>query len=120
MGVKQVKVDVNELTVGMFVSGLDRPWTQTPFPLQGFYIRDLEEIKQLRIHCNFVYIDVVRGSSPVKTKLRKLSKIGDKVVKPKRASKSSRVTDLAPLRVRRDVYTEVQPIEKEIGQAKID
>ena len=37
MSVKQIKVDVNEITVGMFVSGLDRPWTQTPFPLQGFY-----------------------------------------------------------------------------------
>ncbi|MEX1033279.1 MAG: DUF3391 domain-containing protein, partial [Cellvibrionaceae bacterium] len=38
MAIKQVKVDVNELTIGMFISGLDRPWSQTPFPLQGFYI----------------------------------------------------------------------------------
>ena len=29
----------------MFVSDLDRPWTQTPFPAQGFYIRDVDEIK---------------------------------------------------------------------------
>lgn len=100
----------------MFVSGLDRPWTQTPFPLQGFYIRDLEEIKQLKVHCNFVYIDVVKGSSPVKTKLRKLSKPSSR--KPVRAERGARVTDIAPIRVRRDVYTEVQPIEKEIGQAK--
>lgn len=117
MGVKQVKIDVNELTVGMFVSGLDRPWTQTPFPLQGFYIRDNEEIKQLKIHCNFVYIDVVKGSSPIKTKLRKLSKPG-KPKKSIRAERGARVTDIAPLRVRRDVYTEVQPVEQEIGQAK--
>lgn len=117
MGIKQVKVDVNELTVGMFVSGLDRPWTQTPFPLQGFYIRDLEEIRQLKIHCNFVFIDVVKGSSPIKTKLRKLSKKPSSR-KQLRAERGSRVTDIAPLRVRRDVYTEVQPIEKEIGQAK--
>ena len=62
MGVKQVKIDVNEVTVGMFVSGLDRPWTQTPFPLQGFYVRDLTEIKELKIHCQHIYIDVVKAS----------------------------------------------------------
>lgn len=116
MGVKQVKIDVNELTVGMFVSGLDRPWTQTPFPLQGFYIRDLEEIKELKVHCNFVYIDVVKGSPPVRTRLKKLSKPGDKVLN--RAPKHARVTDVAPIRVRRDVYTEVQPVERELGRAR--
>lgn len=73
MGIKQVKVEVNELTIGMFVSGLDRPWTQTPFPLQGFYIRDLDEIKELKVHCNHVYIDVVKGTAPVKARLRSLT-----------------------------------------------
>lgn len=115
MGIKQVKVDVNELTVGMFVSGLDRPWTQTPFPLQGFYIRDLDEIKELKVHCNHVYIDVVKGSPPVRTKLKKLSNSGRAQA---RAEKSSRVTNLAPLRIRRDAYKEVQPMEQEIGRAK--
>ncbi|WNO08185.1 HD-GYP domain-containing protein [Teredinibacter sp. KSP-S5-2] len=117
MGVKQVKVAVNELTVGMFVSGLDRPWTQTPFPLQGFYIRDLDEIKELKVHCNFVYIDVAKGASPVKTKLHKLSdKAG--LTKRNRAPRSTRVVDVAPLKIRRDVYSEVTPIEKEIGKAR--
>ena len=116
MAIKQVKLDVNELTVGMFVSGLDRPWTQTPFPLQGFYIRDMEEIKQLKVHCNHVYIDVVKGSPPVKTRLRKLSKRTSR--KPVRAAAASRVTDVAPIRVRRDVYIDIAPVEKEIGQAK--
>lgn len=115
LGIKQVKVDVNELTVGMFVSGLDRPWTQTPFPLQGFYIRDLDEIKELKVHCNHVYIDVVKGSPPVRSKLKRLSPSSRN---PVRAEKSSRVTNLAPLRIRRDVYVEVQPMEQEIGRAK--
>ena len=117
MAIKQVKLDVNELTIGMFVSGLDRPWTQTPFPLQGFYIRDADEIKQLKLHCNHVYIDVVKGSPPVKTRLRKLTerKATRKAV---RASAASRVTDVTPIRVRRDVYVDVAPVEKEIGQAK--
>jgi len=116
LAIKQVKLDVNELTVGMFVSGLDRPWSQTPFPLQGFYIRDNEEIKQLKIHCNHVFIDVVKGTPPVKTRLRKLTKRSR--VKPVRAEAKARVTDVTPIRVRKDVYVEVAPVEKEIGQAK--
>lgn len=118
MGIKQIKIDVNELTVGMFVSGLDRPWTQTPFPLQGFYIRDLDEIKQLKVHCNFVYIDVVKGSSPVKTKLRKLNTLGASTRKLERTAKRTPIADVAPLKIRRDAYTEVQPLEKEIGRAR--
>jgi hypothetical protein len=26
----------------MYVSRLDRPWIETPFPLQGFYVKDLQ------------------------------------------------------------------------------
>ena len=116
MGIKQIKIDVNELTVGMFVSGLDRPWTQTPFPLQGFYIRDLNDIRDLKHHCHYVYIDVIKGNAPIKTKLKTVSK---PLEKPElRSARGTRMSGVAPIRVRRDVYTEVQPIEKEIGQAK--
>jgi len=65
VGIKQVKLNVNELTIGMYVSGLDRPWSQTPFPLQGFYLRDLSEITRLKSLCNHVYIDVEKGRGPV-------------------------------------------------------
>ena len=126
MGVKQVKIDVNELTVGMFVSGLDRPWTQTPFPLQGFYIRDIDEIKELKHHCNHVYIDVSKGAAPVQTNLRTLTP-SDKPVRHsinRRGGRSEKnkkkiKIDVAPIKIRRDVYTpQFKPIEKEIGQAK--
>jgi len=118
LGIKQIKIDVNELTVGMFVSGLDRPWTQTPFPLQGFYIRDLDEIKELKVHCNFVYIDVAKGSAPIKTNLRTLSSKSSEGRKPLRAERKARITDVAPLKIRRDVYQEVQPLEKEMAPAR--
>ncbi len=119
MGIKQVKVAVNELTVGMYISGLDRPWTQTPFPLQGFYVRDLDEIRELKVHCNHVYIDVVKGASPVKSNLKKLSaKSPQDRRKQGRADRRAKVTDVAPLKVRRDMYSVAQPLEEEIGRAK--
>ncbi|GAA5315738.1 MAG: HD-GYP domain-containing protein [Candidatus Pelagadaptatus aseana] len=64
MSVRQVKYEVNNLVVGMYVAGLDRPWTQTPFPLQGFYIRDADDIAQLQRFCSHVYIDVKRKAIP--------------------------------------------------------
>lgn len=58
MGVRQKRVAVQDLEIGMFVSDLDRPWHMTPFPIQGFYIRSQEEIRSLVSHCKWVEIDV--------------------------------------------------------------
>jgi len=41
----------------MFVSDLDRPWHETPFPIQGFVIRKSDDIKQLLQYCSHVFID---------------------------------------------------------------
>lgn len=45
----------------MFVSQLDRPWIETPFPLQGFVVRTEEELQQLRALCKTVYVDEQRA-----------------------------------------------------------
>ncbi len=41
----------------MYVSELDRPWLETPFLFQGFYIRNDEEIAAVRSHCRQIVID---------------------------------------------------------------
>ncbi|KFN44868.1 HD-GYP domain-containing protein [Arenimonas oryziterrae] len=60
MELEERKIDVDELAIGMFVYRLDRPWTDTPFPIQGFVVETLDEINILRAYCRHVYIDVVR------------------------------------------------------------
>jgi putative nucleotidyltransferase with HDIG domain len=50
------KVDVDDIAVGMYVAELDRPWLETPFLFQGFYIRDGDEISELREHCKSVFV----------------------------------------------------------------
>src|SRR5690554_4062223 len=57
MMIKRVKIPVSQLKVGMFVADLDRPWVETPFPLQGFYIRHARDIEALEAYCKHVYID---------------------------------------------------------------
>lgn len=65
---KTLKVSVNDLQLGMFVSALDRPWLETPFLLQGFLIKSPDDINELRQHCSYVYIDILKGRAPLKVK----------------------------------------------------
>jgi len=55
------KVSTAYLKIGMYVSKLDRPWMQTPFLIQGFYIKDEIEICSLVKYCNYVYINTELG-----------------------------------------------------------
>ena len=53
-------VSVTDLQIGMFVCRLDRPWEETPFPLQGIELNSIDEIETLRRLCNVVYVDARR------------------------------------------------------------
>lgn len=64
MLLKRVKIDAADLECGMYVSQLDRPWLETPFLFQGFEIQDAKDLRQLRLSCKHVYVDVTRGSAP--------------------------------------------------------
>ena len=55
MELKQVSVD--DLKLGMYVSKLDRPWTETPFLFQGFVLRSEKQIEMMRQHCQHVFVD---------------------------------------------------------------
>jgi len=89
---------VEQLEIGMYVAQLDRPWLETPFLFQGFFIRDDDEIEELKTHCEHVYVscdsleeeisadapasvpaaNVVNGEKPVQKRfsLRSLFKMG--------------------------------------------
>lgn len=56
----QQKVSTTDLEVGMYVARLDRPWTETPFLFQGFFIQSQDDIDELRRICQYVYIDLER------------------------------------------------------------
>jgi HD-GYP domain-containing protein (c-di-GMP phosphodiesterase class II) len=120
LGIKQVKIEANEVTIGMFISGLDRPWTQTPFPLQGFFVRNAEEIKELARHCRHVYIDVAKGSAPVKTELKTLKPKDTPVKKDIRSTANTKLSGVAaPIKVRHNVYpAAITPVGKEIKHAR--
>ncbi|MDX1696451.1 MAG: DUF3391 domain-containing protein, partial [Ketobacteraceae bacterium] len=63
----QRKMPVTELAVGMYVFQLDRPWHGTPFPLQGFHIKDESDIRLIANYGKSVSIDVARSDIRVRT-----------------------------------------------------
>jgi len=65
VGVSQKQIMVHDLEIGMFVSDLDRPWHQTPFPIQGFYIRSQSDIRALHSHCKWVKVDVAEARQKI-------------------------------------------------------
>lgn len=62
MEIEERQIEIGGLTPGMFVSRLDRPWRDTPFSMQGFYVETQADIDQLRRHCQHVFIDVEKSS----------------------------------------------------------
>jgi putative nucleotidyltransferase with HDIG domain len=57
----RIKVSVEQLTIGMYVVELDRPWSETAFLFQGFRIRHAQEILLLGEVCQFVWVDAQRS-----------------------------------------------------------
>lgn len=87
--------------------------------LQGFYVRDLEEIKILKAHCRSVYIDVVKGAGPIAARLKTLSKPAAPKVALKRREADAPGVEVAPLKVRPEVYGAPQvAASQELGNAR--
>jgi HD-GYP domain-containing protein (c-di-GMP phosphodiesterase class II) len=57
------EVEVAKLSVGMYVAELDRPWLETPFTLQGFYVRSTDDIRRIADFCHAVMVDPRRYDS---------------------------------------------------------
>lgn len=51
------KVDVADLKPGMYVSRLDRPWLDSPFPFQGLMLENWEQVAEVQDACEYVFVD---------------------------------------------------------------
>ncbi|HEX6958184.1 MAG TPA: HD-GYP domain-containing protein [Ferrovibrio sp.] len=57
----RIKLDVEQIRVGMYIAALDRPWLESPFLFQGFLVETEDDLETLRKHCNYVFIDDVKS-----------------------------------------------------------
>src|SRR5690348_7255444 len=54
------KIPVSQLSLGMYVTELDRPWLDSPFLFQGFIIESPDQLAALRECCEYVQVDDAR------------------------------------------------------------
>lgn len=129
MAIKRVQIKAQDLVLGMFVSGLDRPWSQTPFPLQGFHIKKPRDIETVKSFSTFVYIDVTKGRSPspgtkiYSTQSEKdepeLAKVPAYSLQAQRADiKKLTAVPPRPIEVRLGVYEKTVPLRLEAARAE--
>ena len=71
--IKKVRVECTDLSIGMYVCDLDRPWLDSPFLIQGFYIKDNLDIDTVRGMCEYVYVDKVVARDQLTSNLPKAS-----------------------------------------------
>jgi len=119
----EVKTSIEGLEVGMYVSRLDRPWIKTPFMLQGLDIKSAADIEELKKYCNYVYVDVEKGSSPdprywvLREGPRNYNKPQSGA--PQKDSKKSRRGNDDFTRLRKVSYKNSTQIESELEIAKV-
>lgn len=59
-----IALQTDRLRPGMYVAELDRLWLHTPFPPDGFYIRDEKQVAKIARYCTYVYIDPLKSQAP--------------------------------------------------------
>lgn len=113
MSVSLVKVNTKDLQVGMYVSELDRPWVDTPFPLQGFHIKAESDAKKVQNFCKYVFIDVHKGLAPEQT-------ANSPSVKVKQNQTQQPVKHRSPpVKLKSVKYTDHLPLEQELAKGEV-
>lgn len=115
MALDQIKLDIDELTTGMYVSRLDRPWIETPFPLQGYYVKKDSDISALKQYCKYVYIDIKRGKSPVDSVF--LETLNNSVSKGESRKTSIKGVVAKKLKAKKGLYRKTSSPKKEVKNA---
>ena len=67
----ETKVFVEDLKIGMYVSKLDKDWSESSFWFQGFLVENEKLLVQLKTECEYVYINseyVEKSKKPLKAK----------------------------------------------------
>lgn len=110
MPLQEIKIRIPDLEKGMYVSRLDKPWLESEYTFQGFYIEKQEDIDLLFERCEYVYIDVERSRPSEHT----VSFIAP--IKPARKGEVSEKEALTGIRPRE--YIDQTSLEEEMVAAR--
>jgi len=102
----KVKVESCDVTMGMYITELDKPWIESPFLFQGFPVSTDDELEQLQEVCQYVYVDTERTPFDVRPSLKILNSKPTPKKVPSRFDKES------------DDYVEFSNYKKQLILAK--
>jgi HD-GYP domain-containing protein (c-di-GMP phosphodiesterase class II) len=105
-------VPVAELKMGMYIVELDRPWIETPFIFQGFYLESDEQLETLKQYCKTVFVD------PDPPKLAEPLPLKPLAPTPRPAAGAG-ASQLDLSRIGKVRYVEQAPVEHEVKQAAV-
>lgn len=98
------------LKPGMYVAAIDRPWSETPFALQGFHVNSAEDVDLVNRYCNEVSVDPARRVA-----------VRD-VPRPRRANRADGSLELLPAAFKAEANADLdsadRAIRKVFGQLK--
>jgi len=123
MSAERQTITTDQLAIGMYVAELDRPWLETPFLFQGFYIESAKDIRELQEHCQHVLVDPGRYD-PAPALRRGVvsggSKDDRKTSRP-RATSCPAVNKAGPRRraIMEDVEDEYRPLDTNVLRRQI-
>ena len=117
------KINTTDLQVGMYVQDLDCAWVDTPFLFQGFTIANDSDIKQLREHCQHIYIiEDERGDDDVNNRQSNDEPVKEKTTiaaeKVVASENSEKEDELLLLPQRHTIYEDTLSVEDELKYAK--
>jgi putative nucleotidyltransferase with HDIG domain len=53
----EIKVDVADVSLGMYVTSLDIPWEESRFIFKGFLLEEEKELNEIRKVCQYIIVD---------------------------------------------------------------
>lgn len=105
----KIKLETHNIKKGMYISELDRPWSETPFLFQGFRVTNDRELEKLKQICVYVFIDEEKSTVDVDPQLAILST-------ESQTKKYNKPTPLYNVQVKHEPYQE--KFENEFPVAK--
>ena len=109
-----LQTNPRDLTIGMYVAELDRDWSETNFPIQGFYIRNRKTIERIEATCAYVFVDPRRYDSKLgSVKLHAVPDSGPKEhAEPAKPTAKERLAPVKP-----HVYEDSVEVKEEVAVA---
>ena len=114
-----IRIEAQDLKVGMYVARLDRDWLDSPFLFQGFPLENQDLIDEVRAVCAYVFVDAERSANAKEVYDRRSKDQADGRQKPEDEQSRSRrqQKEWQPGELERK-YPEDVATEKELAPAR--